>query len=614
MTGSADEMNADVQAQLDRILSSSAFSGSDRHRQFLSFVVNQALKGDTSKLNEFVLGFEVFNRGESFDPRIDSIVRVEARRLRERLKKYYDEEGRNDPIVITIRPRSFVPHFEQRVAPGGSPASPAWLDWLSKRKALVLPLAGVLCLAAVLAVLLPRIMRPPGPPQSASILILPFQTLSPASGQEYLGSALADSIITGLGASSGLRILSRGGQQNPSDGPAADYIVEGSVQVKGSQLLVSVKMTDTRAQSYIWAETREARLEHMDVLGSALTNAIAARIRLPLPPGGGDMVRRRRAASPEAYATFLKGQYYWYQTDRASLDKSLALFTEVTRLDPEYAPAWAWLSLSYQLQAFGPGRNGPSLLARSRQAAAKALQLDDQLAEAHAASASCASLDWNWDRAGNEFRRAVQLNPTWAQGHLMYALWYLIPTGQTKEALGEVFRARELDPLTRVTRIMLAEVLYLNREYEHAIDESEDLYNPATPESPGNRVYFLALSFAGQGKRALAALGSIQDQDGSPAAGVLGYLQAKHGDRRAAQAIQRRLVAQSAKFPPSAMSAAMVSTALGDRDEAFRQLTLAVSARAPGVIQVAVDPVFEPLRSDTRFTSLIQSIGLPVSH
>ncbi|HVX66633.1 MAG TPA: hypothetical protein VHA11_08530, partial [Bryobacteraceae bacterium] len=113
----AEDQRRRIQEQLDRILSSTTFSGSERHRRFLRFVVEQALKGDTDKLNEFVLGFEVFNKSDSFDPRIDSIVRVEARRLRERLRKYYEEEGRNDPLVITLRPRSFAPQFEDRSGP-----------------------------------------------------------------------------------------------------------------------------------------------------------------------------------------------------------------------------------------------------------------------------------------------------------------------------------------------------------------------------------------------------------------------------------------------------------------------------------------------------------------
>ncbi len=606
-------MNAEVQAQLDRILSSSAFSGSDRHRQFLAYVVGQALKDDTSKLNEFVLGFEVFNRGEKFDPRIDSIVRVEARRLRERLKKYYDEEGRDDPIVISMRPRSFIPQFEKRVDASRTSMRADWRRWLSNHARAAVIAVGLICLLVLAAVLFPRMMRPPGPPETTSILILPFQTLSPASGQEYLGSAIADSIITGLGGSPGLRILSKGGQQGAAD-PAADYIVEGTIQVKEDLLKVSVKMTDTRAQSYIWAETRESTLEGLADLERAMTNAIAARVRVPLPPGGGDMVRRRRAASPEAYGAFLKGQYYWYQTDRASLEKSLELFTKVTTLDPEYAPGWAWLSLTYQLQVLGPEREAQLSLAKSRQAAAKAMQLDDQLAEAQAAAAGCASLDWNWEQAGKGFRRAIQLNPAWAQGHLMYAVWYLIPTGQAKEAMGEVLRAHELDPLTRITRIMLAEVLYLNGEYSRAIAESEDLYNPAAPDSPGNRVYFLALSFNGQGKRALAAVGSIPENDSSPTAGVVGYLQAKHGDRQVARAIQQRLLAGTGERPASPMAIAIVSVGLGDNDQAIAQLTKAVSQRSPGVVLLAVDPIFEPLRPDKRFTSLVQTIGALAAH
>ncbi|HWB98396.1 MAG TPA: hypothetical protein VG672_16915, partial [Bryobacteraceae bacterium] len=212
MSGIAEDRKLEIQKQLDRILSSAAFSGSERHRRFLGFVVNQALKGDTDKLNEFVLGFEVFNKNESFDPRIDSIVRVEARRLRDRLKKYYEDEGRNDPIVISLRPRSFVPEF-QEPSPAPAPAAAragSLRAWLPSHKLAAIVMAAVLFGSAVTAVLLSLRWRRPSPPPSASILVLPFQNLAPAPGQEALGDAIADALITGLAGGPGLRVISRG--------------------------------------------------------------------------------------------------------------------------------------------------------------------------------------------------------------------------------------------------------------------------------------------------------------------------------------------------------------------------------------------------------------------
>jgi adenylate cyclase len=210
MSGFAEDQKRRIQEQLDRILSSATFSGSDRHRRFLRFVVDQALKGDADKLNEFVLGFEVFNKSDSFDPRIDSIVRVEARRLRERLKKYYQDEGRRDPIIVTLRPRSFVPGFQEAVD-REAPLRVRLAQWIPSHKTVVVAVVALLCGAIATAVFLPmRWKGPPPPPQTVSIIVLPFQNLSPGTDQEFLGDAVTDSIITGLAGIPGLRLISRG--------------------------------------------------------------------------------------------------------------------------------------------------------------------------------------------------------------------------------------------------------------------------------------------------------------------------------------------------------------------------------------------------------------------
>ncbi len=627
MSGIAEDRKLEIQKQLDRILSSAAFSGSERHRRFLGFVVNQALKGDTDKLNEFVLGFEVFNKNESFDPRIDSIVRVEARRLRDRLKKYYEDEGRNDPIVISLRPRSFVPEF-QEPSPAPAPAAAragSLRAWLPSHKLAAIVMAAVLFGSAVTAVLLSLRWRRPSPPPAASILVLPFQNLAPAPGQEALGDAIADALITGLAGGPGLRVISRGsGIQFKESGrppfPFAtdlhvDYIVEGTIQADAVRARISAKMTDVHTQSYVWASTRETKLSELPELEREMTTAISSRIRIPLPPDAGERVVRRRPANWQAYAAFLKGQYYWYQQEPGNIEKSIALFEQAARDDPNYAPAWAWLAQGYYLLAlFQDGRDA-AIVAKGSEATRKALALDDTLAEAHAAAGTNAALEWDWNTAGLEFRRAIELNPDWAQGHLLYSMMYLVPAGRMSAAVGEMFRARELDPLTRITRAMLAEVLYFNREYTRAIAESEDLRKPSTP-SPDDRRYFLSLSLSGQTSRALTEMRRTisAEDDRSPAVAVLGYLFARNGDLKQAAAIRSRLLKNSTAGRVSPLSIALVSVGLGDKDEAFRQLRLAVAHRIPALPQAIADPALDPLRSDPRYTEILRGVGLKSSN
>jgi serine/threonine-protein kinase len=614
----AEDRRRKIQEQLDRILSSTTFSGSERHRRFLRFVVEQALKGDTDKLNEFVLGFEVFNKNDSFDPRIDSIVRVEARRLRERLRKYYEDEGRNDPLVVTLRPRSFVPEFEERSGePQKAGAKPA--AWLRLHKTVAIAAAAIVCGAIATTALIWLRWGPPELPKTASVIVLPFQSLTPGPEHESLGDRVTDALISGLAERRGLRVISRAsGIQFKESGRSpyafaaelhVDYIIEGTVRADAGRVVISAKMTDTHTQSYVWAETRESDAQALADLERDLTNGMVAKIRLPLPPVTGDRPARRRS-NPEAYGNYLKGQYYWYQWDRGSVEKSIALFEKAIASDPDYAPAWAWLSQGYQLMIMRDDGRDAAMIAKGKQAAQKALALDDQLAEAYAAVGSYAALDWDWGRAEQNFQRAVQLNPGWAQGHLMYGLMCLLPTGQLRHGLGEVLHAHELDPLTRTTRTILAEALYMNRQYARVIAESADLRKPSEGPGPGDRAYFLSLSLSGQGKRALAEMGAVPLDDRSPAIGLYGYLVAKHGDQRQAREILRSLLQQSTTTYVSPVLIAIVAVGLGDKEEAFRQLRTAVARHVPMVTVLAADPIFDPLRSDARYAEIIRQIGL----
>lgn len=625
MTGLTDDKKARIQEQVARILSSTTFSGSERHRRFLRFVVDQALKGETEKLNEFVLGFEVFDKNASFDPRIDSIVRVEARRLRQRLRKYYQDEGLKDPIIITLRPRSFVPEFEESA--GEKPSQPDHSRrWFPSRRMTVVGAIALLAGAIGGAVLLSFRDRRPPPPQMSSILVLPFQNLTPVPAQEMLGDSISDSIITELASVPGLRVISRGSSlQFKESGNSAsqfaanlqvDYVVEGTVHMRKGLVVVSAKLTDTHSRSYVWAQTQETELDKLPEFERQLSVAIASRIHLPPPPAGAEHMTRKRAATWESYSAFLKGQYFLYQWDSGGAEKSVALFEEAVRGDPNYAPAWAWLSQAYLLLIYREDGQDAALIAKGRQAAAKSLSLDDQLAASHAAVGSYAALDWDWTSAEREFRRTVELDPGWAQGRLMYARNYLIPKGLIQEATREIMRAHELDPLTQFTRISLAEVLYFNREYARSVAEYADLRQPAAKNNPPDAMYFMALSFLGQSKRAATDLSQTLPEGAVafPGQAILAYLQAKSGEKQKAQTILDELLKASHQRYTSPIPLAILSVGLDNRDEAFRQLATAVTRHVPSVVNIAVDPVFDPLRSDPRYDRILGDIGLKSSH
>ena len=194
----------------------------------------------------------------------------------------------------------------------------------------------------------------------------------------------------------------------------------------------------------------------------------------------------------------------------------------------------------------------------------------------------------------------------------MYSLLCLLPTGQLRQALGETLHAHELDPLTRTTRAILAETLYYNRDYARAIAESADLRSQPAGPSPGDRAYFLSLSLSGQGRRALseARLSMGAAPENSPGAALLGYLEARHGDRARAQAILERLLRKSKSSYTTPLAAALLAAGLSDEETTLAQLRLAVETHIPMACQIGVDPVFDPLHDDTRFKELVRQMKL----
>lgn len=630
------EQKQRIEAQLARILASNLFSGSERHRQFLRYVVEQTLSGETDKLNEFVLGFEVFRKGDSFDPRVDSIVRVEARRLRDRLKKYYDEEGATDEILISMKPRSFVPEFRERsqegqpsgMTPGHAEDSgAAGGGGRVTRRGLGIGLA----LGSVAALSggwwLWREKVRSWLPRPSAILVMPFQTSGAEPGLSSVARSMEDSLIRGLGGVGGLRVLSSGiseENQNVTVADAAkaaseldaDYVVEGTVYGAGDLVRISVKLTDTRARSYVWADTRESPVTNVDTLERGFVRDIVSKLRIPLPPGGGDMAPRIRPASREAYSAFLKAQYYWNLRTPGSPEKAIELLEQSVSLDASYAPAWAWLAICYQLTTFQGGKDEAARLAKGRQAVAKAMELAPQLAESQAAAGVYAAAAWDWKRAGEHFERAIQRNPTWAHGHTLYALLFLSPTGQTREAVRQMLRAQELDPVTEFTRTMLAEALYYNQEYDRAMSEIEDLYRTGDSAFPVRGIYLLALCLSGKPGEALRELNGRGKTNGEDpfSLGLRGYFLALDGRAADARSARQALLAQSSSDPGVLLLAAMVSVGLGDTASALASLEK-LHGTQPNLLIIAVmDPAFAPLRSLPGYQKLLRSMNLPYSH
>ncbi len=581
--------------------------------RFLRFVVEHALREDRTPLKEYVIGVSVFDRGEDFDPRQDPIVRVEARRLRTKLKDYYDTEGREDPLVIDFPDRGYAPTFRFRGAKSAGRLS-------LRRRALLLTGVGV-CLAGITAgvMLWPR--RGAQPP---SIVVLPFLNMSPDPVNEYIGDGFTEEITNALSAIPELRVVARTSafqfKSHTGDVRAigkrlnVQWVLEGSVRKEGDQLRVTAQLSNAGTQLHAWSQAYEATMAGLLEVQERIAAEICGTLKVRLSPRNNRGRVRFPAVKPEAHEAYLKGRYFWYRLTPEALRKSVFYLNQAVQIDPAYVAAHAALADSYsvlpQFELEPPGE----LLDRCKSAAERALALDPGSAEAHfAAGVARAIADRDPAGADREFLRALELNPNLTAARQAYAVLCLSPLRRHDQAIKELRRVIADDPVSPVARWALGQTLAAAGHFEEAVRElrtSLELEPDFLFASKALAVAYLATARYGE------ALTELERTWEAPArdrlhAGLLGYTRARLGDRTGAQRILEQLTSRSRLYVPP-MEVAGIYNGLDQKDEALRWLERAYEDRSPMLLWVAVDPRFASLRQHLKFLTLAKRMGLTV--
>lgn len=569
-----------VQEQLEKILAHRLFCRSARMVRFLRFTVDHALSGHADDLKEYVIGVEVFDRSADYDPRVDPIVRVEARRLRSKLKSYYESDGASDPLIIEFPSGSYAPRIADRrtVAAGAAPATGA-----------------------------------------ITVVVLPFGDLSLKPGNEYFSDGLTEELIHVLTKVAGLRVVAwttasrlRDRQQDLAairEQLNAAFVLTGSARIAGPSLRVRAQLIDTSTGVYQWSETFDRRIHDVFAIQEEIARAIVRTLRLQLTPAG---AIARSPGAINSYDHYLKGRYYWHRRTREDLERSLEYFRAAIEIDPQSSLAYTGLADAYTLLVDYGLAHPAEGMPKAREAAARAIAIDPHSAEAHTSLALIRGVyDWEWEDCESLYRRAIELNPGYATAHHWLAIDCHAPLGRSKEAAAGLETALQLDPLSSIIREGFAYLKVQTRDYDGAVEgyrqlivSDPDFYKGYTGlgrayAQKGDYLEALRMldqgrSMAGDIPNILAAMGQVYGLGGEP--------------DRARQMLEKLDRMASTGYIPST-AFAVAHLGLGEYEPALDWLERGLLVRDPALCSLKVHPVYDPLRGHPRFAKLLAALN-----
>ena len=454
-----------------------------------------------------------------------------------------------------------------------------------------------------------------------SIAVLPLDNYSGDPSQDFFAEGMTDELTTELATISQLRVISRGSAMQfkgdhrpptPDIGKAlnVDAIVEGSVMRSGDKVRITAQLIDARADKHLWARSFERSSRDVLALQGELASAIAGEINVQLTPNERSRLTSVRTVDPEAHDAYLKGRYFFNRPSDDNLKKAIAQFEEAVRLNPAFAPAFSGLSDAYLWAGYNEGfLTASEARPKARRAAEKAIQLDDNSAEAHASLATF-KLFYEFDWAGmeREFRRSFALNPNYAFAHDQFGLG-LAFQGRFDEALAEGKRAAELDPLSPQIPLDNSIAFMFRGNYEaakHQAKRAEEL--DPTFFFPQFEYGWLAIE-AGKFADAIAPIKKAKGL-GAPAfvTAWLAYAYAASGDRAHAMSEVEELKKVSLNGEVTAFNLAVVELGFGNHQRAIDDLERAYASDSQWMGWLNKDRMFDPLRADPRFVALMKKL------
>ena len=577
-----------IRDELTLVLQSPLFAQSDRLSRFLQFAVEHALSGTQDVLKEYVIGVEVYDRRPPYHPSQDSIVRTEARRLRSKLKEYYESEGKDDPIFIYFRPGSYVPVFRSKVALDSDPVTPT-----SEANSFLIEGAGV------------------------SIAVIPFLDLSGGPLSFACAQGITDELVHKLMMTEGLRVIAASSLAK-LDSQAYDLqalveklgvqiVFEGTVREEGTRVRITSRVVKSDGIQ-IWSQRFEAEAKPSSLftlqeqVASALLSRVAPRL---------SVIRKfKRSAGPSLltlYPAILTAEAL-LEEGTADTQAALAKFQEVAQSAPEYARAYCGIAQCYYVMAQTGAKSSADLVAEAKKASTRALMLDPEMIEAHSAMGTALAMEWKWTDAESYFRQALQLGSHHA-AYRQYAA-FLSVLGRFDEAWNYLQIAQQIDPFSFRQKASYARFFYHSRRYEEAEEHfaSPLMYGPLPLEVLAYRgLIQIQLGHHAEAKQMGRTIQRSAGAQPSLMAVVVGIF-ALCGERPAAAG----MVTESGLLAPSAHLSsyrkALLSMALGNPSEALNYLAEASAGIEAELPWLAVDPRFDSIRDTPQYREIVRKV------